>query len=65
MIIAAAMVLAVGRFLGKFDLEALFTFSLFFFVFVFCFCYIDEVFIPSCIVLDRSHRLRSRPMYVF
>ena len=58
-IIFAALVSAVSRFLGKFDLEALFTFF---------FYYIDEVLIiciPSCIVLDRRHRLRSHPMYVF
>ena len=59
MIIVAALVLAVSRFLGKFDLEALFTFR---------FCYIDEFLIsgiPSCIVLDWRQRLRSRPIYVF
>ena len=60
MITFAALVLELSCFLGKFNLETLFTF----------FYYIDQVLIiciPSCFILDRRLRLRSCPtcMYVF
>ena len=58
--IIVMLVLALGRFLGKFDLEALFTFS-------FSFCYVDEVLIictPSCNILDR-HQATFAPYVCF